>query len=565
MKKILVLGAGTGGVVVSNLLRNQLNPREWSISVIDQGSRHVYQPGLLFLPFGLHDYRTVDDISRPIRDPLSAHVDFVNATIQAIDHDHRQVDTSAGRFDYDWLISAMGCRVAPEEVDGLSEAFDDAVHTFYTPDSALRLRTALSEMQEGRLVIDVADMPIKCPVAPLEFAFLADAYFESRGLRDRVTIELVTPLSGAFTKPIASAALSGLAEEKAINILPEFSLAEVDGAARTISSFDGRSVEYDLLVSIPPNLGPSVLDDSGLGDGTGFGLTDRQTLKSRQADRVYFIGDNANVPTSKAGSAIHFQAETVVDNILREIGGRQAVPSYDGHVNCFIESGHNKALLIDFNYDVEPLQGDFPVPHLGPFTLLRESRVNHLGKLAFRWVYWHLLLGGHMSNMPLLPSHMSFFGKDLDQLPEISKSHQTHIREMMTTDAVTVPLGTTLRQAAGLMSDLRISSLPVVDPDARLVGVITATDFVSMLHADQATMTEALRKAFSNTACGETRAGCLVDDVMTPEPITLREDASLHQAVEAMKQHHVHQVVVTDEARRVKGILSSADLVRVFH
>ena len=458
----------------------------------------------------------------------------------------------------------MGCRIAPQEVDGLDEAFDHDVHTFYTPDSALRLRSALAAMQEGRLVIDVADMPIKCPVAPLEFAFLADAYFRSRGRRDRVTIELVTPLSGAFTKPIASAALSGLAEEKQIEVVPEFSLAAVDGEAKTISSFDGRSRAYDLLVSIPPNLGPPVLDDAGLGDGTGFGLTDRQTLQSRQAERVYFLGDNANVPTSKAGSAIHFQAETVVDNILREIGGRQAVPSYDGHVNCFIESGQSKALLIDFNYDVEPLQGDFPVPHLGPFTLLQESRINHLGKLAFKWVYWHLLLGGHLSNMPLLPSHMSFFGKDLEQLPEISKSHQTQIREMMTPDVITVPLGTTLHQAARLMSDLRISSLPVVDPDARLVGLITETDFVSVLHADQATMTEELRGVFSNAACGETRAGCLVDDVMTPEPITLEGDDSLHRAVDTMKRHHINQIVVTDQTRRVKGILTGADLVRVF-
>jgi len=565
VKNILVLGAGTGGAIASNLLRRRLSEKEWSVTVIDQGRRHLYQPGLLFVPFGLRDYQSIDEISRPIRDPLSPNTHFVSARIRAIDHRNRRVETSQGVFPYDWLVCAMGCRVAPDEVEGLAGAFDGNVHTFYTPGSALRLRSALAGMQEGRLVIDIADMPIKCPVAPIEFAFLADAHFRSRGLRERVQIELVTPLSGAFTKPIASKTLSRVARDKGIRIVSDFALASVDGTAKRISSFDGRSVDYDLLVSIPPNLGPQVLDDSGLGDGTGYGLTDRKTLKSQQAERVYFLGDNANVPTSKAGSAIHFQAEIVVDNVLREIGGRAASPGYDGHVNCFIESGDNKALLIDFNYDVEPLHGDFPVPHLGPFTLLKESRVNHLGKLAFKWVYWHMLLGGHLSNMPLLPSHMSFFGKDLEQLPAISRSHQTRIDEMMTTDVITVPLGTTLRQAAGLMSDRRISTLPVVDSDGVLVGIVTEADFVSVLIADNASAAEEIREVVSMRPDGGARAGNLVDDVMTPGPVTLRADESLHRAAETMKTDHIQQVVVTDDAGHVRGILTGADLVRIFH
>lgn len=122
-----------------------------------------------------------------------------------------------------------------------------------------------------------ADMPIKCPVAPIELAFLADYFFHARGLRERVRIDLVTPLSGAFTKPISRAVLGEIARRKNIGIIPDFSLESVDGEAKKMRSFDGRSLEYDLLVSIPPNLGPRVLDDSGLGDGTGYGFTDRKS------------------------------------------------------------------------------------------------------------------------------------------------------------------------------------------------------------------------------------------------------------------------------------------------
>ena len=118
----------------------------------------------------------------------------------------------------------MGCRIAPEEIDGMQEAMGDGVHTFYNMVGAMRMQKALDGMQEGRLVIDIAEMPIKCPVAPIEFAFLADYYFQLKGIRDRVNITLITPFNGAFTKPNANRVLSGIANEKGINIVPNFLL-----------------------------------------------------------------------------------------------------------------------------------------------------------------------------------------------------------------------------------------------------------------------------------------------------------------------------------------------------
>ena len=285
----------------------------------------------------------------------------------------------------------------------MAEEMGRGVHTFYTLDGALAMREAIANMKEGRLVIDICEMPIKCPVAPLEFAFLADYYFTQKGIRDRIEISLVTPYTGAFTKPNANRILSKVAQDKGIQVVPNFATSAVDMAARAIRTFDGRTVEFDLLCAIPPNLGPAVLDESGLGDGAGYGLTDPRTLKSRKAEHIYLLGDNTNVSTSKAGSVAHFEAETVVENLLREIEGKPPLPSFDGHANCFVETGHHKAMLLDFNYDIEPLEGSFPLPYAGPFSLLEESYMNHVGKIAFKWVYWNMLLPGRLPNVPLLP------------------------------------------------------------------------------------------------------------------------------------------------------------------
>jgi sulfide:quinone oxidoreductase len=299
-----------------------------------------------------------------------------------------------------------------DAIDGLQERWGKQAHGFYTPDSALQLAGALERFEGGDLVIDIAEMPIKCPVAPLEFACLVDEYLTRRGIRGKTALTLVTPLTGAFTKPICNEMLTGMLAGKGVNVVPNASLAAVSDDA--VICPDGKQVHYDLLVTIPPHEGSELIEDAGLGDGLGFGLTDRGTLKSRKAERVFLLGDNTNVPTSKAGSVAHFQAEVVVHNVLREVAGKEAQPLADGHANCFIETGFGKAILIDFNYDVQPVPGQFPLPVLGPMSLLKETRLNHLGKLAFKPIYWNMLLPGR--RIPLVGSRMSTAGKQMDVL-----------------------------------------------------------------------------------------------------------------------------------------------------
>jgi len=563
VKHIVILGAGTGGALAANLLSHRLDLREWSITVIDRASEHIYQPGLLFIPFALYGYDGRSDVVKDIRSPLPRSVEFVQAEINLIDHASKKVETTQGNYRYDWLISAMGCRLASDEVEGMREALGNGAHTFYTLDAALRLQKSLGDMDAGRLVIDIADMPIKCPVAPIEFVFLADYYFDLKGVRDRVDITLVTPFDGAFTKPNANRVLTEIAATKRINVVPNFSIESVDTERKTISSFEGATVEYDLLCAIPPNFGPEVIEASGLGDGTGYVLTDPKTLKSRKAEYVYVLGDNSNVSASKAGSVAHFEAETVVENLLREIDGKKPLPSFDGHANCFIESGHHKALLVDFNYDMEPLDGTFPLPLFGPFSLLKESYMNHMGKLAFKWVYWHMLLPGRLPNVPLLPSHMSFMGKNIASTPQVRRSKALQVKDVMTREVVTVTQGTAVNDAAKRMLTHRISGMPVVDVDDRLIGVITESDFLSTIDM-RGTSIDDIMDALIRKRRTKTKMGTVVEDIMTVKPLTIGENETLQSTVRSMDKHRIKRLIVTDEDRRVQGIVARADLLKLF-
>jgi sulfide:quinone oxidoreductase len=564
MKKIVILGAGTGGAVIANMLVHKLNLKEWTITVIDKADDHIYQSGLLFIPLRLYGYETEKDVSKKITEPLPRNVDFVKAEIKLIDHQNKKVETDEGSFTYDWLVSSMGCHIAPDEVQGVGEAMGKDVHSFYTLDTALQLQQAMDNMTEGRLVIDIAEMPIKCPVAPIELAFLADYYFQLKGIRERIDITLVTPFSGAFTKPVANRVLSRIAEEKRINIVPNFSIEGVHPDKKEINSFEGKSLEYDLLCLIPPNLGPDAIEDSGLGDGTGYALTDPRTLKSRKAEHIFVLGDNSNVGTSKAGSVTHFEAETVVNNLLREINGEKSLPSFDGHANCFIESGFHKALLIDFNYDVEPLPGQFPLPHVGPFSLLKESHINHMGKIAFKWVYWDMLLPGYLPHVPLLPSHMNFVGKDLTSAPQIRHSTAMHVKDVMSKDPVTVKQGTSLHDAARLMTEHHISSLPVVDVDNKIIGIITEADFISAMDINADTAIKHLFDTIIRKRRGHKKMGTIVDDLMTRKPVTVKEEDTLQRAIELMDNNHIKRLIIADTDNHAKGIVSRADLIRLF-
>ena len=393
MKRLIILGGGTAGTIMANRLAPVLDRAEWKITLVDPSDKHYYQPGFLFIPFGIYER---DDVIKPSRDFYPAGVEVITMAAEEIQAKASRLKLADGRvLGYDYLIIATGTRIHPEETEGMMDGgWHESIFDFYTIEGACALKRWLKYWDGGRLVVNIAEMPIKCPVAPLEFVFLADWWFTERGIRDKVDIELVTPLPGAFTKPIASLRLGEFMERKNIRLTSEFNIGRVDANAKKIVSWDDREVEYDVLVTVPVHRGAAVIGRSGLGDELDFVPTDPQTLRAKAYENIFVIGDATDVPTSKAGSVAHFESDVLLDNLQRAIEGRPLKPDFDGHANCFIESGFGKGVLIDFNYQVEPLPGKFPLPGIGPFSLLEETRMNHWGKKTFRWVYWNLLIKG---------------------------------------------------------------------------------------------------------------------------------------------------------------------------
>ncbi|MCU0295669.1 MAG: NAD(P)/FAD-dependent oxidoreductase [Candidatus Nanopelagicales bacterium] len=405
MKRLLILGAGTAGTMAANKLAKHLP--DWKITMVDQHQTHYYQPGYLFIPFGAY---TPDEVVKPTKKFVPEGVELITATIDQVFPDDNKVVLEGGQeLPYDYLIIATGTTPRPDQTPGMEDGLRDNVHEFYTYEGTTALGHRLKTWEGGKLVVQICEMPIKCPVAPLEFTFLADAFFEEKGIRDKVDITYVTPLEGAFTKPVASKHLGSMLDDRKINLEPDFMIESVDAEAGKIVSFDEREIPFDLLVTIPVNMGADFIAKSDMGDDLNYVPVDPQTLLSKKYDNVFALGDASDIPASKAGSVAHFAVDLFEKNFLAHIQGLPMTEAFDGHANCFIESGHGKGLLIDFNYDTEPLPGKYPLPGVGPFSLLKETELNHWGKLMFRWMYWNILLPG--KDLPL-PALMSMAGKE---------------------------------------------------------------------------------------------------------------------------------------------------------
>jgi sulfide:quinone oxidoreductase len=422
MRNLLILGGGTAGTMIANKLHKRLPHDEWAITVVDRDDAHHYQPGYLFVPFGGY---TPDEIVRSRHHFIHDGIELVYGEIDKVSPEDGVVHLDDGRdLVYDYLVIATGTTPRPDQTPGmLGPEWRRSIFDFYTLEGAEALAHALSSFDHGRLVVHISEMPIKCPVAPLEFTFLVAAWQREHGIRDRVELTYVTPRDGAFTKPVASEHLGGMLTERKVDVVTDFMIESIDPERKVLVSYDEREVPFDLMVTIPVYMGEDFVARSGLGDELNYVPVDKHTLLSTAYPNIFAVGDASNIPASKAGSVAHFAVEIFVENFLEHVAGLPMTGSFDGHANCFVESGDDKALLIDFNYDTEPLPGKYPIPHVGPMSLLKETRANHLGKLAFRHIYWNVLLPGHP--VPL-PAHMSMAGKQVpDAVPtDPSSAHQ---------------------------------------------------------------------------------------------------------------------------------------------
>lgn len=415
MKNLVILGAGTGGTIMAHKLAKPLARKGWKITVVDKDEHHYYQPGFLLVPFGIYQ---PEDLIRKKSYLLPRGVDFLIKEVEEIKPQTSKIRFADGQeLSYDLLLIATGVEICPEETPGMLDGWRQNIFDYYSLEGATLLAQKLSEFKEGTLVVHINEMPIKCNVSPLEFAFLADWYFSQKKVRENIKIIYVTPISGAFTRPVAIRYLGNLLEKKKIEVTPFFMTEKIDPTAGKIVCYDGREVSFDLLVTIPTNMGSKLVKRSGLGDEMNFVPVDKSGFRSEKFENIFVIGDAAGNNWTKAGSVVHFESEILTKIILAEIDGKKAEVEFDGHANCFIETGFGKAVVIDYNEEVEPLPGKFPWPGLGPLSLLKETRINHWSKLAFAWVYWHWLLKGRA--IPFVPTLMSMRGKkDIRQRPE---------------------------------------------------------------------------------------------------------------------------------------------------
>ncbi len=392
---------------MANKLAGPLRRRGWKITVVDRDDNHYYQPGFLFVPFGLYQ---PEDLVRRRSVLLPRGVEFITKEVEEIKPEKKAIKLADGEeLNYDLLLIATGNHICPEETPGLLDGWRQNIFDYYSLDGAAALASKLEQFKEGTLVVHINEMPIKCNVSPLEFAFLADWYFRKRGVRDNIKIIYLTPISGAFTKPVATRFLGDLQAEKQIEVESFFMTEKIEAEAGKVIGYDGRQVAFDLLVTIPTNMGSELIKKSGLGDEMNYVPVDKGGFRSEKYADIFVIGDAAATNWTKAGAVVHFASEILFEIILAENDGKPTEAEFDGHANCFIETGFDQAVVIDYNEKMEPLPGKYPIPIIGPMSLLKETRINHWSKLAFEWVYWHWLLKGRP--IPFVPARMSMAGK----------------------------------------------------------------------------------------------------------------------------------------------------------
>lgn len=370
-KKILIVGGGLAGTIIANGLCRQLGSElrssEVSITLLGATETHMYQPGLLYVPFGKIREK---DLFRDQTSVLDRRINFMVDPATKIDVESKSVGTQSGKsFDYDYLVIATGSRIRPDTIPGMTEGAE----WFYDLDGARAMREALDNFDGGRVVINV-NAPHKCPVAPLEITFMIRDYLEGRGLLEKSELTYTYPIGRLHAlEPVAHWAA---AEFDKCGIKSEifFNARDVDHKKKEIWSEEEVSLDYDLLVTIPPHNGAEVITDSDLGAG-GWVPTGRESLLMDGTDNVFVCGDTTNIPISKAGSTAHFEADTIIDNLVSLATEGRMARKYDGKVFCFVETGMKDGTYVWFDYNTPPNPGP-------------PSQMVHWFKLAYNRLYW---------------------------------------------------------------------------------------------------------------------------------------------------------------------------------
>ncbi|UCG89581.1 MAG: FAD-dependent oxidoreductase [Candidatus Heimdallarchaeota archaeon] len=346
---VVILGGGTGGVIVANLLGRKAKKLA-DVTLVSKQENVFYEPDLIYRIF---DKKSTKKQYRPLRKVVNKRVKILNEEVIHLDPKGQKVQFKSGNdISYDYLVIATGAHYNYDNVPG----YAGEAHHFYDEEAALKLRDALESFEGGNIVTGVADLPYKCPIAPIEVTFMLYHYFKRRKMLEQVNLHYLSPLGGAFSIEQASEKFEKQFEKKGIELHEFFNTEEILPEKKVVSSLEGEEINYDLLILVPPHEGATYIDDRELANEQGWVLVDTERLQSLAYPNIFAVGDTTELPISKAGSTAHYQAKVASKNILRLIKEGQLNAKYNGHAQCFVMMGLTSAMVLDFTYTRPPLR-----------------------------------------------------------------------------------------------------------------------------------------------------------------------------------------------------------------
>jgi sulfide:quinone oxidoreductase len=385
MKQILVLGAGSAGVMFANRIRKEFSKDELEITVVEKKDKHYYQPAYSLVVW---DFEDPSQIIRPVQGLLHEGINLVMDEAVKINGAKNTVTTAKnGDLTYDYLVITTGALYNFEELEGLKAGIDKAESVFsnYTLEGSIKLRDKFREFKGGTIVSSIAEMPIKCPAAPMKFIFMAENMMRRWGIRHKCKFIFTTPMPAVFSREPYAKKLADICKERGIETVANFAPSEIDAEKGIMKDFGGKEVNFDVMCIVPPHQGQPLIENSeGVGDDAGWVRCNKHTMLSAKFDNIYSIGDATDFPTSKTASGARKQAAILTERLKAQLRGQAPTATYDGEIICPVLTKYKRVMFANFNY----------TESLSPAI---ESYMNWVIKVhMLRPMYWNLMLNGLM-------------------------------------------------------------------------------------------------------------------------------------------------------------------------
>lgn len=339
--RIVVLGAGFGGLELSTILSEKLGDR-LDLTLIDKNDTFFFGYSKFDVLFGK---KTAAAVRIAYRNIVKPGVKFIKDTITSIDPVTKIVTTQNGTYKADVLVIALGADYDFAATPGLTEGGNE----FYSFAGAERLREVLPNFSKGKVIVGVCSAPFKCPPAPSEAALLMHDYLTKRGIRNECEISIVMPFGLPIPpSPDTSKALLAAFAERNINFIPHRTIRSIDPPRHVATLDDGTEMPCDLFLGIPKHRVPDVVEKSGM-TVNGWIPVDKTNLKT-QYPNVYAIGDVNGVGTPKAGVFAEGAAKVAAETIIAEFESGEQPSPYKGNGTCYIEFGGGRVGKVNVDF-----------------------------------------------------------------------------------------------------------------------------------------------------------------------------------------------------------------------